>query len=63
MKKFQDFLREEKSQISLEMIIILAVIISVALLLINSLQKASTKGIKTVDKKVDKTFNKISKIK
>lgn len=55
-------LKEEKAQISAEMIILIAAIIAIVLVVITQLQKTTTKANKAVDKKADDVFKQIDKI-
>ncbi|MBU2100346.1 class III signal peptide-containing protein [Candidatus Micrarchaeota archaeon] len=54
---------ENKAQVSVEMIVLLAAIVAVALVLVSQLQKTGTKGAEVIDKKADKIFEEISDIK
>ncbi|MBU1120443.1 MAG: class III signal peptide-containing protein [archaeon] len=56
-------IKENKAQISVELIILLAAVVAVALILITQLQKTGTKGTKLIAEKSDKLFDKISDIK
>lgn len=53
---------EEKAQISIEMIIILAAVIAIVLLIVGRLQKTSEKASKVIDSKSTKIFNEIEDI-
>ncbi|MDD3244874.1 MAG: hypothetical protein PHU47_01870 [Candidatus ainarchaeum sp.] len=55
-------LKDQRAQISAEMIILLAAIIAIVLVIVTQLQKTTTKANKTVEKSADKVFDKISKI-
>ena len=63
MKKIKDFIKSEDAQVSVELIIIFAVLVTIAYLIVSSFYKTTQKGERIIDKKVDKTFDKISKIK
>ncbi len=54
---------ENKAQVSVEMIVLLAAIVAVALVLVTQLQKTGTKGAEVIDKKTEKIFDEISDIK
>jgi uncharacterized protein (UPF0333 family) len=56
-------IKEEKAQISAEMIILIAAIVAIVLVVITQLQKTTTKANKAVDKKADDVFKQIDKIK
>lgn len=55
-------LKDQKAQISAEMIILLAAIVAIVLVIITQLQKTTTKANNTVDKTSNKIFDKISDI-
>jgi len=52
----------EKAQISIEMIIILAAVVAIVLLLVSQLQQTAEKGAKVFDKKTDSIFDEIEEI-
>jgi len=54
---------DEKGQISVELIIVLAAVVAVVLILVSQLQSTTEEGVKTIDKKTDDIFSKIDKIK
>ncbi len=54
---------EEKAQISLEMILVLAALVALALLVVSKMQSSATKAGKAVDEYADKLFNEIEEIK
>ncbi len=54
---------EQKAQISVEMIVLLAAVVAIALILVSQLQKTGTKGAEVIEKKTDKIFDEISDIK
>jgi uncharacterized protein (UPF0333 family) len=55
-------LKDQKAQISAEMIILLAAIVDIVLVIITQLQKTTTKANHTVEKTSNKIFDKISDI-
>jgi uncharacterized protein (UPF0333 family) len=57
------FFSEQRGQISVELIIVLAAVIAVVLVLVSQLQQTSEAGAKSVDEASEKVFNKISEIK
>ncbi|MFH1663684.1 MAG: class III signal peptide-containing protein [archaeon] len=54
---------ENKAQVSVEMIVLLAAVVAVALILVTQLQKTGTKGAEVIEKKADRIFDEISDIK
>ncbi len=54
------FFKEEKAQISAEMIIVLAALIAVAVVLITKLTGTSTKAAESIDTKSTDLINKIN---
>ena len=62
MNYLKKIIKDEKAQISAEMIILIAAIIAIVLVVITQLQKTTTKANKTVDDKADDVFKKIEKI-
>ena len=56
-------LKEEKAQISIELIIILAAVVAIVLVLVSQLQKTSTSGAKKISDKTADIFDKIDDIK
>lgn len=61
--KINKIIKDNKAQISAEMIILLAAIIAVVLLVVTQLQKTTQKANTTVDKTADDVFKKITNIK
>lgn len=61
--KLSDFLKEERAQISVELIIIMAAVVAIVLVLVSQLQKTSTSGAKKFDEKAADIFDKIEDIK
>lgn len=53
---------EEKGQISIELIIILAAVVALVLLLVSNLQDTSEEGVKVINEKSKKIFEQIDKI-
>ncbi len=53
---------EERAQISVELIIVLAAVIAVAIVLVSQLQKTAEKGAKSLGDKSDDVFKQIDKI-
>jgi hypothetical protein len=53
---------EEKAQISVELIIVLAAVVAVVLLLVTQLQETADKGAEKVEKTASDVFKKIDKI-
>lgn len=56
-------LSEEKAQISIELIIVLAAVVAIVLVLVSQLQKTSSSGAKKIDEKTKDIFDKIDEIK
>jgi uncharacterized protein (UPF0333 family) len=54
---------KNKAQVSVELIVLLAAIVAVALVLVSQLQKTGTKGAEVIDKKTEKIFDEIGDIK
>ena len=54
---------DQKAQISVELIIVLAAVVAVVLILVSQLQSTTEQGVKTIDKKTGDIFAKIDKIK
>lgn len=54
--------REEKAQISVELIIVLAAVVAVVLVLVSQLQATSEEGSKTLEKSAESVFKKIDDI-
>jgi uncharacterized protein (UPF0333 family) len=61
MKK--TFLSEERAQISVELIIVLAAVVAIVLILVSQLQETGTKGSEKIKQKTDDIFDEIDKIK
>jgi len=53
---------EERAQISVELIIVLAAVVAVVLLLVTQLQETATEGSKKMDDTAEDIFKKIDKI-
>lgn len=53
---------EEKAQVSIEMLIVLAAVVAIVLLLVSQLQKTAEKGAKVFGKKADAIFEEIEDI-
>ena len=53
---------ENRAQISVELIIILAAVVALVLLLVSQLQETSSEGAKTIEKKSKEIFDEIEKI-
>ncbi len=53
---------DEKAQVSIEMIIVLAAVVAIVLLLVSQLQSTAEKGAKAFDKKADAIFEEIDDI-
>ena len=54
---------EEKAQVSIELIIVLAAVVAIVLVLVSQLQKTSASGAKKIDEKTKSIFEKIDEIK
>ncbi len=54
------FLREDRAQVSAELIIVIAALIAVAIVLITQLQNTAKKGSKVLAQETDKAFKEIS---
>lgn len=57
------FFFEERAQISVELIIILAAVVAIVLILVSQLQQTGTKGAEKIKEKTDDIFDQIDKIK
>ncbi len=57
-----DFLIEERAQISIELIIVLAAVVAVVLVLVSQLQSTSDAGAKKLEKEAGDVFKKIDEI-
>jgi hypothetical protein len=55
-------LREERGQVSAELIIVMAAVLAVALVLVSSLQDTSKEGAEQVSKKTKKVIEEIGRI-
>ncbi|MBU0662049.1 MAG: hypothetical protein ABH854_03930 [Candidatus Diapherotrites archaeon] len=53
---------EERGQISVELIIVLAAVVAIILLLVSQLQKTTAKGAKVIDTKTSDIFDEIEDI-
>jgi len=62
MNKLRNLYKDQRAQISAEMIILIAAIIAIVLVVVTQLQKTTAKANKTVDKKADDVFKQIEKI-
>ncbi|MBN2067424.1 MAG: hypothetical protein JW744_03080 [Candidatus Diapherotrites archaeon] len=62
LKWFFDLVQEEKAQISVELIIILAAVVALVLLLVQQLQETSSEGTKVIEKKSKEIFKQIEDI-
>lgn len=58
----KSFLREEKAQISVELIIVLAAVVAVVLVLVSQLQSTSEQGSKKLEETAGEVFSKIDEI-
>jgi uncharacterized protein (UPF0333 family) len=56
-------MKEKKAQVSVELIVLLAAVVAVALLLVSQLQKTGSKGAEVIEKKTEKIFDEINDIK
>lgn len=56
-------MKENKAQISIELIIIMAAVIAIVLLMVTKFQEFSTKGAQKFEAKADDVFSEIDKIK
>ncbi|NYZ77992.1 hypothetical protein H0N96_01145 [Candidatus Micrarchaeota archaeon] len=56
----KDFLREDRAQVSAELIIVIAALIAVAIVLITQLQNTAKKGSKVLSQETDKAFKEIA---
>ena len=56
-------LREEKAQISIELIIVMAALVAMVLLFVKEIQSTSKKGAKVIEEKTKEIFEKIEAIK
>lgn len=61
-KRIFNFLKEEKAQLSAEMIILIAAIVAIVLLVVTQLQKTTKKANDAVDETTDDVFKKIEEI-
>ena len=55
-------LMDNKAQISIEMIIVLAAVVAIVLLLVSQLQQTSKQGADVIKKKTDDIFKEITEI-
>ena len=55
-------MRSERAQISIEMIIVLAAVVTIVLLLVTQLQKTAEKGSKVFAQKTDSIFKQVGDI-
>jgi len=55
-------LEEQRAQISIELIIVLAAVVAIVLLLVTQLQETSSEGTKVIDDKTKKIFKEIDDI-
>ena len=53
---------EQKAQISIELIIVLAAVVALVLLFVSQLKETSSDGTKVIDKKTKEIFDEIDKI-
>lgn len=53
---------QERGQISIEMILIMAAVVAIVLLLITQLQQSSTEGVEKLSQKTQTIFEKIDEI-
>ncbi len=58
----RNFFTEQKAQISVELIIVLAAVVAVVLLLVTQLQETSTEGSKKFEETAEEVFSKIDEI-
>ena len=58
----KDFFKEEKAQISVELIIVLAAVVAVVLILVSQLQATSQQGSQKLEKTAEDVFKKIDEI-
>lgn len=59
LKVVKEFLREDRAQVSAELIIVIAALIAVAIVLITQLQNTAKKGSKVLAQETDKAFKEI----
>jgi competence protein ComGC len=59
MKKF---FSQDRAQISIEMIIVLAAVVALVLIFVSQLRQTSAQGTKAIDDKTKKIFEEIDKI-
>lgn len=55
-------LSEQKAQVSIELIIVLAAVVALVLLFVTQLQKTGAKGTQAIEQTSDKIFDKIGEI-
>ena len=53
---------DEKGQVSVELIVVLAAVVAIVLLLVSQLQSTTEKGSKVIEKKTSDIFDQIEKI-
>ncbi len=53
---------DQKAQISVELIIVLAAVVAIVLILVSRLQETTAQGAEIISKKTEDIFNEISKI-
>lgn len=59
----KSLLSENRAQISVELIILLAAVVAIVLILVSQLQETGTKGAEKIKQKTDDIFAEIDKIK
>lgn len=62
MKKQKYFFSQERAQISIELIIVMAAVVAVVLLLVTQLQDSSEKGVTKLARKTQDVFDEIDAI-
>ncbi len=53
---------DEKAQVSIELIVVLAAVVAIVLLLVGQLQETSKEGVKEFDETTSEVFKEIKKI-
>jgi hypothetical protein len=61
-KLIMNLINDEKAQVSVELIIVLAAVVAVVLVLVSQIQNTSTEGSKKIEKTAKEVFSKIDKI-
>lgn len=61
-KRVNEFLSDEKAQVSAELIIVIAALVAVAIILVMQLQNTAKKGSKIIGEETEKAFREIGEM-